>query len=106
MTEEALCLGVDPEVEAAGLQSEMGLQTRGSRWRRWVVVVARTWEGWWRTGEERREEGGALKLEKGANGGGGCRLTAGAGNCGAKCRRAWKDGCRWDSEEASRICSG
>lgn len=105
MTEEALCLGVDPEVGAAGLQLEMGLQTLGSRWRR-SVMVACTSEGWRRTGEERREEGGALKLEKGANGGGGCRLTAGAGNCGAKCRRAWKDGCRWDSEEASRICFG
>lgn len=103
--EEALCLGADPEAGAAGLRLEMGLQTLGSRWLR-SVVVACTSEGWWRTGEERRGAGGALKLEKGANGGAGCRLTAGAGNCGAKCRRAWKDGCRWDSEEASRICFG
>lgn len=97
-------MGVDPGVEAAGIQWETGVQRLGSRRLRLVVVCR--WEGWWRTGEEWTEEGGALKSEKGANGRGGCRLTDGAGNCGAKCRRAWKGGCRWDSEEESRICFG
>lgn len=50
------------------------------------------------------EEGAALKLEKGANGRGGCRLTGGVDNCGAKCRRALQGGCRWDTGKQGRTC--
>lgn len=98
-------MGVEPEVEVAGSRLETGV---GSCWPGAGLCseVACTWEGWWRTAEEWTEEGGALKLAKGANGRGGCHLTGGAGNCGAKCRQAWRDGCRWDSEEQGRICFG
>lgn len=101
-TGEALYTEVDPGVEVAGIQFDLWVQRQG-----WAcLLVACTLEKCWRMGEEWMEEGAALKSGKGANGRGGCRLTGGAGNCGAKCRRALKDGCRWDSEKQGRICFG
>lgn len=109
VTEEALYTGVDPEVGAGGGRLGTGAQRLGSRWpgAGLCLEVACTWGGWWRPGEEWTAEGGALKWAKGASWRGCCRrLTDGAGSCGAKCRRAWRDGCRWDSEEQGRTCFG
>lgn len=106
--EEALYTGVDPEVEAGGSRLGMGVQKLGSCWLGAGLCseVVCTWEGWWRPEEEWMAEGAGLRWAKGANARGGCRLMDDAGSCEAKCRRAWKDGCRWDSEEEGRICFG
>lgn len=108
MTEAALYMEEDPEVEAAGSQLEMVVQRPSTCWKEAGLCseVVCTWEGRWRTEEEWTAEGGALMLAKGAKGRCGCPLMDGAGNSGAKCRQAWRDGCRWDSEEQGRICCG
>lgn len=108
VTEEALYMGVDPEGEEVGSQLETEVQRLSSckKGAGLCLEVVCTWEGWWRTGEEWTVEGGAWKLAKGANGRCGCPLTDDAGNCGAKCRQAWRDCCRLDSEEQGRICFG
>ena len=108
-TEEALYTEVDPEVEAAGSQLVTAVRRPGSCWSGAGLCLEAawsTWEGWWRTGEGWSGEGGELKLARGANWRGCRRLTDGGGNCGATCRRAWRGGCRWDSEERGRICFG
>lgn len=106
MTEEELYREVDPEVEAVASRSEKGVQRQGSCWSAagLCLEVGCTWEGCWWKAEEWTAEGGELKLEMGADERG--PLTDDGGSCGAKCRRAWRDGCRWDSEELGRMYFG
>lgn len=99
MTEEVLYKGAGPAAEEeAAIRSVTGAQRPG-RFRR--VVVCR--RGGWRSrrAEGWRGEGAAAKSGTGAD-----DLRGGAGSCGAKCRRAQRDGCRWDSEGGSRTCFG
>lgn len=69
VTEEVLYREVDPEVEAEESQLEKVVQRRGScrPAAGLCLEVVCTWEGWRRTEEEWTEEGGELKLERGAD---------------------------------------
>lgn len=100
MTEEALYTGAEPgaEEEEAAIRMATGAQRLGRF--RWVVVC--TPEGWRsRTAEGWRGGAAAVKSGTGAD-----DLRGGAGSCGAECRPARGDGCRWDSEGGSRTCFG
>lgn len=57
-------------------------------------------------GEEWRAEEVKLKLARGASESPGPRRTNDADTSGAKCRQAWRGGCRWGSEEEGRMGSG
>lgn len=87
--EEALGTGAGPEVEGAGIRSEMGAPKTGRRRDAGCRPGGRR-----RTRGEGMEEEGAWKSGKGATGRGCCHLRGGAGSCGARCRWAWRDACR------------
>lgn len=107
MREEVLYKKAGSEVEAA--ESWLGMEVRrlGSRWpwARLCLVVGCTRESCWRMGEEWMVEEVRLKLVRGARGSD-HHQTGDADTFGAKCKRAWRDGCRWGSEEEGGKGSG